>query len=64
MNESAHVEHSFIASDANNTFHKPDCEWASVIPLINALKFWSDREARREGFRPCRTCKPGLDAFL
>ena len=62
MIESAHDKHRFVASDANRTFHRPDCDWASVIPLTNALRFWSDTEARREGFRPCQACTPGTEA--
>ena len=56
--ESASVEHSYVASKNSQVFHKPDCRWAKNIKPGNLVGYDSKDEAIKAGKRPCKLCRP------
>jgi hypothetical protein len=49
---------AFVGSRHSNVFHRPNCKFAQQISDDNLVTFESAVEARREGRRACRVCKP------
>ncbi len=47
----------YIGSIQRQTFHKPDCKWASyLLASSNRIEFSTHREAEEAGYKPCKTC--------
>ena len=47
----------FVASTGRQTFHRPDCVWASYLKPPRMLEFSSHEEAVNSGRKPCKTCR-------
>ena len=52
-------EGNLVGSRNSNVFHNPDCRYAKNISPDNLVYFESALDARRNGRRQCRSCKPG-----
>lgn len=48
----------FVGSTESDKYHYPDCRWAENIDSENEIWFDSAKEAQKEGYKPCGTCKP------
>ena len=48
----------FVGSKNSNVFHRPDCKFAKQISQDNLVTFESAVQARRQGRRACKACKP------
>lgn len=51
-------EGNLVGSRNSNVFHNPDCRFAKNISPDNLVYFDSALDARRQGRRQCRSCKP------
>ena len=53
-----HLGSRFIGSKRKQTFHRPECQWASyLLSSSNRIDFDSHREAVQAGYKPCKTCR-------
>ena len=48
----------FVASAKSKVYHRPTCRYAQRVSPSNLITFSSREEAEKEGYRPCKTCKP------
>ena len=48
----------YVGFIASNKYHYPGCKWAAGIQRYRHKTFSSAREARKNGYIPCPTCKP------
>ena len=47
----------FVGSTRRQTFHRPDCKWASYLLHSKYLiEFDSHQEAVQADYKPCKTC--------
>ena len=47
----------FVASEAGNHFHRPNCKWAREISSSNLIEFETHEQAVANDYRPCKTCR-------
>jgi hypothetical protein len=48
----------YVGFVASNKYHYPGCKWAAGINRYRHQTFSSAREAQKNGYIPCPTCKP------
>ena len=48
----------YVGSKQSNVFHRPDCKHAKRIRPWNLVYYESAEDAKRQGKRPCRICRP------
>ncbi len=48
----------YVGSVNSNKYHVSGCDYAKKISPSNRIYFFSDEEARAEGYEPCASCKP------
>ena len=48
----------YIASVWRQPFHRSTCRWAKKISDGNAAGYDTRQDAIKDGFRPCKICKP------
>ena len=48
----------YVGSKQSNVFHRPDCKHAKQIRPWNLVFYESAEDAKRQGKRPCRICRP------
>jgi len=48
----------YVGFIASNKYHYPACKWATGIKHYRHRTFSSAREAQKNGYIPCPTCKP------
>jgi micrococcal nuclease len=53
-----------IGNSNSFRFHRPDCPFAQRILKKNHIRFPSSFEAFREGYAPCRRCRPVVNEEL
>ncbi|MDD1760278.1 MAG: hypothetical protein LUQ44_06700 [Methanothrix sp.] len=51
-------EESLVGSKSSRKYHHPDCRFAQKIKPENLISFSGVDDARREGYLPCKFCKP------
>lgn len=51
-------ESYYIGNMNSKKFHRPDCEWAAKIAPGNRVYFATREEALRQGYEPCKVCRP------
>ncbi len=51
-------EKYYIGNKRSFVFHRPSCKYGRRTGIRNRIIFNSREEAFREGFHPCRRCKP------
>ncbi len=49
----------YIGNRASRIFHRTDCSSAVMTGEKNRITFSTPGEALRQGFSPCKNCKPG-----
>ena len=47
-----------VASSTSKKYHLPDCRYALKIKPENRISFQSAKEAKSQGYRPCKSCHP------
>ncbi|MBW1704901.1 MAG: thermonuclease family protein [Deltaproteobacteria bacterium] len=53
------VQEKFYLGNRNSyRFHRPDCPFAKKISRKNGVRFKSRYDAFREGYSPCKRCRP------
>ncbi len=52
----------YIGSDTTHVFCYPSCGHGQLITDRHRVLFHSESEARAAGYRPCRSCRPVLEA--
>ena len=52
------VGYKYVASKNSKVFHRPDCQWAQRILPKNLITYNSREDAKKDGKRPCKQCKP------
>ena len=52
------VQFEFVASKNSKVFHLPSCSSARRIKPQNLINYKARGEARKDGKRPCKRCKP------
>ncbi len=61
MDESEGKEESkgnFVGSSTSKKYHLPDCRYALKIKQENKVYFQSAKEAKSQGYLPCKSCHP------
>lgn len=61
MDESEGKEESkgnFVGSSTSKKYHLPDCRYALKIKPENKVYFQSAKEAKSQGYLPCKSCHP------
>lgn len=48
----------FIGNKSSRKFHKPECRYAQKIKPKNKILFTSPDDAKKQGYIPCKICKP------
>ena len=56
--EEKQAKEMYVGSLYSNIYHNPSCECAQKINHLNEIWFLSDSEARTEGYRACKVCRP------
>jgi phosphatidylserine/phosphatidylglycerophosphate/cardiolipin synthase-like enzyme len=61
--KSRHLENNninvrYVASKNSTVFHTPDCKWAKRIKEENKIWFKTREETLKQGYTPCKVCKP------
>jgi len=51
-------DHRYVGSVKSDVYHYPDCEYVAEIYPQNRIWFTSAEDARSQGYRPCKVCKP------
>lgn len=54
----AAVNGNFVGSANSSKFHTMSCEWGKKISKNNAIYFKTREDAVRNGYKPCKSCKP------
>ena len=49
---------AYVGNIRARRFHRMDCKWAGRISVDNLLPFDSREAALREGYAPCKVCRP------
>ncbi|MBW8000831.1 MAG: hypothetical protein FVQ80_02260 [Planctomycetes bacterium] len=52
------TEYRYIASKNSKIFHKVNCSWAENIAPKNRTGYNDSEQAKQDGKRPCKACKP------
>jgi hypothetical protein len=50
--------HAFVGSKHSDVYHLPSCRFTAKIHRKNRVQFESSQQARTQGRRPCKVCKP------
>lgn len=48
----------YVGSVNSDKYHYPSCRWAKKIKPENRVWFKDKDDARRQGYVPCKVCKP------
>ena len=48
----------FVASSNSKKYHRSSCKFSKEIPAQNKIYFNSSNEAKKQGYEPCKVCKP------
>ena len=48
----------FLGSKKSDVYHYPNCRYRKMIKPENLIWFTSVEDARDQGYRPCKVCKP------
>jgi len=48
----------YIGNARTKKFHRPECEWAQKIAPYNRVTIKSREEAIKQGYEPCKVCRP------
>jgi len=48
----------YVGASTSNIFHKKSCKFAKNIPTENLIFFETKEDAQKQGYRPCKVCKP------
>jgi hypothetical protein len=51
-------EGNFVGSSTSKKYHLPDCRYALKIKPENKVYFQSAKEAKSQGYLPCKSCHP------
>lgn len=51
-------EARFVGSSTSKKYHLPDCRYALKIKPENRVDFQSAKEAKSQGYLPCKSCHP------
>lgn len=49
---------SYVGNARSKKFHRADCRYAAEMSPANRVEFGSREEAVRQGYVPCKVCKP------
>lgn len=49
---------AYIGSINSDKYHKKGCRWEKKIKYANRIGFKDKADARKQGYKPCGTCKP------
>ena len=52
------VEKSYLGNLSSYRFHRPNCPFGSKISRRNLVRFKTRHDAFREGYSPCKRCRP------
>lgn len=52
------VEQRLVGSSTSKKYHLPDCRYAEKIKPENRIYFQSEKEAKSQGYLPCKSCHP------
>ena len=52
------TEYLYVGSINSNVYHYPSCRYVAQIYPQNRIWFTSAEDARSQGYRPCKVCKP------
>ncbi|HEX7400547.1 MAG TPA: Ada metal-binding domain-containing protein [candidate division Zixibacteria bacterium] len=52
------TEYKYIGNVKTKKYHKLDCRSAKKIKTKNCIYFKSKEEAEKQGYVPCKICKP------
>lgn len=52
------TEPYYVGNRRSFVFHRPSCHFGRSISPRNAVKFTTREDAFRQGFHPCRRCRP------
>lgn len=47
-----------VGNKDSKTFHKAECQHAGKIKAENKVALASKAEAEKQGYKPCKVCKP------
>ncbi len=50
--------YSYVGSVNSDIYHNPSCQWAQKIHSENEIWFISEDDARSNGYRACKVCRP------
>lgn len=53
-------QEKYVGSKNSDKYHITSCQWAKRINPDNLVSFDSPEAARKEGYIPCKVCKPPL----
>jgi len=53
-----HEEDYYLAGKGSYRFHRPNCRSLAKRTPEELIKFFSRAEAFRQGYSPCRNCRP------
>lgn len=48
----------FVGDKRNRVYHKPDCRKVNQIKPGKRIEFSNKKEARKAGYKPCKSCNP------
>jgi hypothetical protein len=49
---------AYIGHRVSRVYHEPNCDWARKTSVRNRVSLVSSADAKKHGFRPCRSCRP------
>jgi len=57
-NQNPPTSQRFVGSINSDVYHYPSCHYVDRIKAGNKIWFTSSADARAQGYRPCKVCKP------
>lgn len=51
-------KYKYVGSENSNVFHKLSCRYVKKIKKYNKIYFKTKKEAKRDGYRSCKVCRP------
>lgn len=51
-------QYKYVGSVNSDKYHYQDCRWAQNIKPGNLITFTDEKDAQKQGYRPCKTCHP------